>query len=355
MGRLGTSVVVLGLVACLDGASALRRAGPSDLERHDAAEGGGVGRGASAVVLVVGRTLALPDGKLEATDGGTVFAAMAGEGDGAEVVLAEKPQERREHHHHHVKVDRHCAENIAYGVEHAWPLFKEHVLESIRSSLGSYPDVVVCADSIVGTLPPEVTRVVNVSTTDQFERARLCYEAVVALRPYDLYIKTRPDFVFLGDLPDVAAMRPDCIHTRFRHAIGIAGLTSSHFSWDQCNHKCNGMPKTAVGYINDDMIWVVPSAVAAKVFAADSADGHWQDHLRMPPRWLVAPDTLELAFTKRLIGAGVVTEPLAVAGYPLNCRFNHKQSASPCAKLPVAKDDCGEQRPMREVQELLRQ
>jgi len=291
--------------------------------------------------LIIGRTLLADSGfTLDSIRHMNMVDGMTGEDDGEMESLNSSI----------LKVARH-------RTSPPWTTFKLSALRPLAKQLGRRPDVYVCTDKVVGMKPKEVTQVFKLSASNQFERAHLCYQSVATARKYDLYVKVRPDFHFLGDFPDVRGIDRDYVYTRFRTASGIAGLTSAHFSGDNmCSKSCGGSPADACGYMNDDMLMVVPSKLAGRVFMSD-AEG--QARLEAygfgdPPGWvMLACCGPERQLTRKLISAGILTRPLAVVGYPVYTHWPHDQWALPCARMVVQKT-CGIELPIESVHNRVR-
>jgi len=236
-----------------------------------------------------------------------------------------------------------------------WRSFSLSVLAPLAAQLGRSPAVFACTDQVVGSKPKEVTQVFAIRAPNQFDRAHVCYESVAATRRYDLYVKVRPDLYYLGNFPDVRGMRRDYLYTRFRSAQGIAGLTSEIFAWDRCAPRCSGSPQNSTGYVNDDMIMVVPSSLAKRVFMSE-AEGSARLKAygsKDPQGWPTTPSFAEGLLTRKLISAGILTQPLRVLGYPLSSRYSHEHDALACATSVVHKK-CGVSLPMETVHMLLR-
>lgn len=81
------------------------------------------------------------------------------------------------------------------------------------------------------------------------------------------------------------------VYTRFRAVGGIRGLTSDHISYSPCPDTCNGVRRGGqIGYVNDDMVRVVPGALIDFAFAstpgpAFGPDGQPTTH-QVPETWL---------------------------------------------------------------------
>lgn len=169
-----------------------------------------------------------------------------------------------------------------------WSAFKKRVLAPSRSYEGVRPDIFVCTDVVEGEVPPEVSGVFSdASAKNQFERAHLCYQDALKSKAYDFYVRS------------------------------------------------------AVGYTDDDMVFVVPGAIADKVFVSDSAKQRLLDQFKPPANWLEPIATSpETAWTQQLLAAGVETEPLSITGYPVQSNWPHATGAA-CAKEHIRKTQCG--------------
>jgi len=204
-------------------------------------------------------------------------------------------------------------------------------------------DVYLCIDAQLSSTPPEVSQVFVVHAKSQDQRGAACLSKVRSNgRSYSWFIAVRPDFVFYKPFPDMASFNPGYVYTRLRKAQGIGGLTSDHFSFNVCTPSCNGDPLGAIGYVNDDMIRVVPWALIDFAFNVDGVPSSNRS-LQFPTTWVTLYDNVmqEGRLTKFWVDHGVLTMPLACPGYPHHDRFNHRHLSKPCSRTPVIKLACG--------------
>jgi len=229
-----------------------------------------------------------------------------------------------------------------------WENILRHLIQPAKRTHSV--DVYVCTDRAEGTVPPEVLQVLEVVVAnDQEERGAMCVSQLISTgRTYEWFIKTRPDFVFYQDFPPMTSFSYGYVYTRFRSVQGIGGLSSDHFSWNYCDPRCNGLPETAIGYVNDDMVRVVPGALMD--FAFRHADASWEP---VPPtnftskNWIAMPGTgwIEDKLTRFWIDRKIFTMPLACPGFPRDSKRSHWKHSKKCSGLDeherVLKVYCG--------------
>jgi len=229
-----------------------------------------------------------------------------------------------------------------------WQHIKDNLIKPLSQSLAV--DTYICTDAILGQVPAHV-QVYKIEAKRQWERVKACAFRALKEKQYDWIVKVRPDFFFYRPFPDVSTFHPDYVYSRFRVASGISGLTSEHFSYDQCTSECNGGIGT--GYVNDDMILVVPKALMSQIFL-DTAVVTNRSKLRIPPTWIsTGMGWREGGWTKDLIKYGALSMPLACPGYPRHDRHKHKEQSIVCSKQPIEKAVCGEKVPIEDVHQSL--
>jgi hypothetical protein len=203
-------------------------------------------------------------------------------------------------------------------------------------------DVVVCIDRAVGQVPAEVSHVFELNARTQEERGHKCLtELKHQNRRYEWLIKTRPDFMFYKPFPVMSSFHPGYVYTRFRFAGGISGLTSDHFSYDYCTPECNANPPGHHGYMNDDMVRVVPASLMDFAFYTDDdIDDEASKTHETPDTWITFPfRTHEAGLATFWLDRGILTMPLACPGYPRHGEghHHHHQLSLTCATKPVKK------------------
>jgi len=231
-----------------------------------------------------------------------------------------------------------------------WGSFLHYVYKVLDTSLGKKPEVFLCTKNLTGPMPPEITESFDIKAEDQFTRGARCYQEVVndaKFGKYDYYIKIRPDFVFTGAFPNVSTLHPERFHSRFREALGLKNLNSAHFSWEGCDENCNGFPWSSYGYVNDDMVFVAPAAVADKVFVNSSEVLRLQETFVWPKEWLhTIRHNWETLFAKSIAAQAVLSDPLEVMGYPVEAKVNHRAMQHMCLFQKMKKEKCGHYRPL---------
>lgn len=214
-------------------------------------------------------------------------------------------------------------------------------------------DVYVCVDKVEGLAPPEVKEVFVIEAPHQEARGARCVSRLKsALRSpsnttYDWLIKVRPDFVFHNNFPKMASFTPGYVHTRFRFVQGIGGLTSDHVSWDYCVRSCTGKPSNAIGYVNDDMIRVVPGDLIDFAFRHEWGLEQYASPDKTIKKkfpllnWVDIPDHWnEGKLTRFWAQHKIFTLPLACIGYPRHSFYGHSSEIAHCLRSPVKKT-CG--------------
>lgn len=204
-------------------------------------------------------------------------------------------------------------------------------------------DLIVCVDKFEGE-PPRGVQVYAFGAKNQQSRFNGCLQRTNAKSNYKWIVKSRPDFFHYRPIPQLSTLDDKYIYTRFRLAEGIQQLTSDHFSYnycDECWHQENKHEKknthaTKKGYVNDDMLMVMPASVVSLLTGTTNS----QQALHVPASWINIPGWAEGKLTKELFNRGVMTMPLAAPGYPRHDRFSHQASSKPCSVKPVAKH-CG--------------
>jgi len=200
-------------------------------------------------------------------------------------------------------------------------------------------DVFICIDRANGQVPAAVSQVFEIPAYSQEQRGAKCASKVLEKdRRYDWLIKARSDFVFYKQFPAMTSFQAGYVYTRFRAVGGVTGLTSDHISFCPCSQNCAGGPLGHIGYVNDDMVRVVPGALMDFAFlgptSQSSATWDGKPLLHMPKNWI---DLIgkEGELTRFWIERGILTKPLACPGYPTHDRYDHKGKSSKCAYKPV--------------------
>lgn len=243
-----------------------------------------------------------------------------------------------------------------------WENIVQNLIEPIKRTQPA--EVYVCTDRAEGQVPSEVSRVVELpEASNQEERGAMCMSQLwgamckvqergaMCGRRYKWLIKLRPDFVFLREFPPLTSLSQDYVHTRFRTVQGISGLTSDHVSWDYCDPDCKARPVDAIGYVNDDMVRVVPGAMMHLAFLHN--DPSWESvtptnfNAKIAENWIdthegrsPAAHWPEENLTRFWADRKILTMPLACPGYPRDSRYPHRNFWQKCAAEPVQKLDC---------------
>jgi hypothetical protein len=156
----------------------------------------------------------------------------------------------------------------------------------------------------------------------------------------------------------MTSLQPGYVHTRFRFHEGVNGLTSDHSAWDPCDQReCPSSPPDKFGYMNDDMVRVIPGALIDFAFLDERSKSHecpdcscacasdstpaGEPLLRIPKSWperhMNWPEGL---LTRFWLERGILTKPLACSGYPKHDRYDHYGRAAPCALKPIVLVNC---------------
>lgn len=238
-----------------------------------------------------------------------------------------------------------------------WDTFREHVLRPLRRDFQGGVDIFVCTNEVIGVVPDDVTAVFEINlegpTACQFDRAHACFSKVLERgNEYAYFMKVRPDFVFLSDVEDYSSLRPDCMHTRFQRMWNIAGIQRCHSQliFSHCQ-TCNGdrpfdTTSTRLGYIGDDMVFVVPSQLAKSAFMTSKEIEHWSSSdYTIPHRdsWVgkrALEKTTEGRYTKAMIMNQVPMCPLCINGWPKLSVRDWKQHHQTC-RNDNSPYDCG--------------
>jgi len=278
-----------------------------------------------AVILFVGRSLA---SRLDAThDSSTIFDLMTGEeeDDSFGRQLSDSSSSSR------ASYSSGSDSLVEMLIE---PVQKTHTV-----------DVFICIDRAIGHVPAVVTQVFEISASSQEQRGAKCVSKLKEGndRQYDWLIKARSDFVFFKQFPVMTSFEAGYVYTRFRAIAGVTGLTSDHISWCPCSQSCAGGPVGHVGYVNDDMVRVVPGDLMDFAFLGPTSHSSvtWDGKplLHMPKNWV---DMIgkEGELTRFWIERGILTKPLACPGYPKHDRYGQHDKSSKCAVTPVERVSC---------------
>lgn len=229
-----------------------------------------------------------------------------------------------------------------------WENIVQNLLEPAKRTHSV--DLYVCTNRAEGEVPPEVSQVIVIeSSRDQEDHGALCVSQIRSSgRTYEWFIKTRPDFVFYQEFPPITSFSQGYVYTRFRSIQGIGGLTSDHFSWDYCEFACNGIPATSIGYVNDDMVRVVPGALMDFAFRHENASWERVPHTNFTDKnWITMPGPgwVEDQLTRFWLDRKIFTMPLACPGYPSQSKRSHRRRSEPCSGKDgaprVRKEYCG--------------
>jgi hypothetical protein len=230
----------------------------------------------------------------------------------------------------------------------AWANIQANLIKPMKETYGYDVDIFLCVDKVVGQVPDGV-KVSTFYAQNQQQRANHCARNFIKDNStYEWVIKARADFLYYRPIPDLREFSGDYIYSRFRHSTNIAHLTSDHVSFRPCT--AGGIPKVRdlfydMGYVNDDAIFVVPKALVPNVFygvakdrqVAPKALVHSESEFQDPGRKMP-----EEVWSKYLCDRGVMSMPLAVAGYPRHdcAGCKHQLYSQDCAKAPINKN-CG--------------
>jgi len=233
-------------------------------------------------------------------------------------------------------------------VNRTWDNILNMLIKPVKKT--HWVDVILCIDKKVNDVPPEVTHVFAISAPSQEERGLQCLAKIRNNhRTYEWLIKTRPDFMFYRPFPSMTSFLPGYVYTRFRAVAGISNLTSDHFSWDYCTSRCNAGPPGRYGYMNDDMVRVVPAALMQFAFRSlgDTTK------VKTPQTWIAYKNfPHEVGLSLFWLERGIRTMPLACPGYPRHARYHHHELSYPCSTVPVKKN-CQPNLPIQDVHKAL--
>jgi hypothetical protein len=228
-----------------------------------------------------------------------------------------------------------------------WGNMVEMLIEPVKKT--HTVDVFICIDHAIGKVPADVSQVFEVTGDSQERRGVNCVsklksELEVDSRRYDWLINLRADFIFFKKFPAMTSFQPGYVHTRFRGIEGVSGLTSDHISYTPClQRKCPSLsgPPGHIGYVNDDMVRVVPGALIDFAFkdVRSNATPAGERLLHMPKNWTQMIG-IEGELTRFWLERGILTKPLACAGYPNHDRYHHHDKAAPCALHPTKMINC---------------
>ncbi|CAE7296274.1 unnamed protein product [Symbiodinium microadriaticum] len=215
-----------------------------------------------------------------------------------------------------------------------------HVLEPLRRA-GFVPEYLLCIE--MGTikksqLPSEVVQAWTFRADSQVKRITTCLRRVLEREwkkniTYSFFVRLRPDFLLLSDLPDPREPRqgPGCMLTRLRSAVNIRGLTNEHLSFCYCQkHCCSEVLRgDAPGYIVDDMLALSARNLFLRLWLGNTTG---EGPPKLWPRFITP--MAETDFTTSLLQKGIPVCPLAVRGLPLGSFGSvHATEASRCGYL----------------------
>jgi hypothetical protein len=211
-------------------------------------------------------------------------------------------------------------------------------------------DVYVCTNRAEGDVPTEVSQVIAIENSrDQEDHGAMCVSQIRSSgRTYEWFIKTRPDFVFYQEFPPITSFIQGYVYTRFRSIQGVGGLTSDNFAWNYCEPGCNGIPETSIGYVNDDMVRVVPGALMDFAFRHENASWESVPHTNFTGKnWITMPGPgwVEDKLTRFWLDRKIFTMPLDCPGYPSSSKRSHHKYSEHCSGKDgaprVRKEYCG--------------
>ncbi|CAE7631149.1 unnamed protein product [Symbiodinium sp. CCMP2592] len=234
--------------------------------------------------------------------------------------------------------------------------FKSHVLHALEPlrRAGLVPEYLLCIDmgSIEKSqLPPEVVQSWTFRADSQVKRITTCLRRVLERESkknisYSFFVRLRPDFLLLSDLPDPRDPRrgPGCMLTRLRSAVNIRGLTNEHLSFCYCQKHCCSevLHGDAPGYIVDDMLALSARDLFLLLWLGNTTRA---GPPKLWPRFITP--MAETDFTTSLLQKGIPVCPLAVRGLPLGSFGSvHATEASRCGYLEdapaLAQTACGQ-------------
>mmetsp|Transcript_45860 Transcript_45860/g.121643 ORF Transcript_45860/g.121643 Transcript_45860/m.121643 type:complete len:320 (-) Transcript_45860:46-1005(-) len=216
--------------------------------------------------------------------------------------------------------------------------------------------VYVCTDRAEGQVPPQVSQVIEIALArDQEDRGAQCVSHISSAgHSYSWLVKIRPDFVFYQEFPPMTSFTQGYVYTRFRSVQGIGGLFSDHFSWNYCTPSCNGLPGNAIGYVNDDMVRVVPGGLMDLAFRHQDASVRFTATTNFTGKnWIdmPGPGWIEDSLTRFWIDRKIFTMPLACPGYPRDSKRSHYRYSKHCSgrngTTRVPKVYCGAMAPIQ--------
>jgi len=195
-------------------------------------------------------------------------------------------------------------------------------------------------------MPGFVTEAWSYDQSRQINRIQACLKRVMLREEacadiegsnYTIFVRIRPDFFVLSDLPDPrTALSNDCVMTRFRSAWNIGGLSNEHLSWCLCGTQCckkdmlnphdgsdtpsfdtpSDTPSSDTpSFVVDDMVAVTPRKYANSL---------WIDKYGpypLPCTWPPLAHLNEWRLTRVWITQGIKVCPLPFRGLPLGSPF----------------------------------
>ena len=228
-----------------------------------------------------------------------------------------------------------------------------HVLEPLKS-FGFIPEYFVCTEQLDGELPSWVTAAFAFDAQNQLMRLKGCLQLVLQREAkcnlrYSLFIKIRPDFLTLTDIPNpLRALSVGCFLSRVRSANHIEGLTNEHLSYCYCSKDCckGNLPQASHkdntrDFMVDDMAFIAGRDVFLRIWQGQGVP-------REPlPSWPKMPPSFpEAQFTTVLLQKGVPVCPLALRGLPLSSVYGayHMEQSRGCGYIEGGgsiKQECG--------------
>ena len=188
--------------------------------------------------------------------------------------------------------------------------FNRHVLAPLATQTGGSVDLFACFEK-GDVLSPSVRasferagasvlwpNATSMDVEHWTDRLHNCYlsakEHEPPERPYNFFLRTRPDLMWEGDFLPVNEWSTTSLSTRFRVYAGSKRFTAEHQSYSRAscgyglpaNHPCAA--KGAECFIPDDMHWIVPAKLAEVVMRfgphLDDNSSNYQDR-----NWCDAP------------------------------------------------------------------
>jgi hypothetical protein len=242
------------------------------------------------------------------------------------------------------------------NVTPGWENAVEMLIEPVKKT--HTVDVFICIDHAMGQVPAEVSQVFEVPAMNQEERGVKCVSKLKDNgRTYDWLIKARSDFVFYKQFPVMTSFQPGYVYTRFRAIAGITGLTSDHISYLPCSQKCADAPPGHIGYLNDDMVRVVPGDLTDFAFVDSTSHSNTTSGgerlSQIPQNWIDIDSPIEGRITRFWLQRGILTKPLACPGYPRHDHYSHHARSLKCALEPVDLVNCPPNMPLEDVHQAL--